>query len=385
VATGQQFPANWDESDYAWTLDLPGEGHSSPVAWEDRLFVTSADRATGESVLMAIDAARGKLLWEERFGGSVYPIHLSNSFASSSPAVDAHRVYLAWIDEGRVQMSGLTHEGERLWQQEIGSFQAKHGYGTSPVVLGERVLLAHDHLGDSAVVALDGASGNLQWRLPRRSGDAAYSTPAVWTAPDGTQQVIVQSTAEGLAGLQPDTGKVIWQLADVFPRRCVSSPLVAGDLVLGGSGAGSNGYSLVCVRPVTKPGSLPELVYELRKSVSQVPTAVALGDLLFIWHDRGVVTCRDLTTAEPYWQERVGGRYYSSPVIAGEKIYCASDAGEVTVLAASIEYELLGRTALGETCHATPLVHRGHMIWRTVGRIASLPAEIPTSDEGDQP
>jgi outer membrane protein assembly factor BamB len=166
----------------------------------------------------------------------------------------------------------------------------------------------------------------------------------------------------------------VWQLKDVFPVRCVGSPLVAGGLIFGGSGEGGNGKSFTAVRPPASTGGEATVAYQLSKSLPQVPTPVATDELLFVWSDRGVVSCYDLVTGEQHWMERVGGNYYGSPVIAGGKLYCIAADGEVVVLAADKQYKLLGRNELGEPSHATPIVHGGKMYLRTETALICLPA-----------
>jgi outer membrane protein assembly factor BamB len=151
--------------------------------------------------------------------------------------------------------------------------------------------------------------------------------------------------------------------------------LVAGELVFGGSGEGGNGKSFAAVKPPDGKNDKATVAYRLQKSLPQVPTPVASGDLLFVWSDKGVVSCYDLATGEPRWSERVGGNYYGSPIIAGNKLYCIASSGEVVVLAADKEFKLLGRNELGEASSATPVVHRDRMYLRTETSLACLPAE----------
>jgi outer membrane protein assembly factor BamB len=243
------------------------------------------------------------------------------------------------------------------------------------MVVDDTVIVANDNSGESFIVALDAATGEPRWRKSRAPGTESYATPAVWEADDGSHQIVVHSTAEGMAGLSPDDGAVLWQVNDVFPARCVSSPLVAGGLVFGGSGEGGNGKSFAAVKPAANKEEKATVAYRLQKSLPQVPTPVASGDLLFVWSDKGVLSCYDLPTGESYWSERVGGNYYGSPIIAGDKLYCIAASGEAVVVAADKQFKLLGRNELGEASSATPVVHGGKMYLRTETSLACLPAE----------
>jgi outer membrane protein assembly factor BamB len=373
VARGVSFPAVWTADDYQWKTTLPGKGHSSPVGWERTLFVTAGDPASGELALTALDAATGDSLWVRRFKSTPHHLHAANSYASSTPAADAERIYITWASPHSLAIAALTHDGDEVWRRDLGPLDYKHGFGGSPAVVDDLVIVANDNLADSFVTALDASTGEPRWRKSRAPGTESYATPAVWQAQSGPPQIIVHSTEEGMAGLSPADGSVQWQLDSVFPVRCVSSPLVAGGLIFGGSGEGGNGKSFTAVRPPASSGEPPTVAYQLSKSLPQVPTPVASGDLLFVWSDRGVVSCYDLATGDLHWTERVGGNYYSSPMIASDKLYCVAADGEVITLAVDKHYKLLGRSELGEASSATPIVHGGKMFLRSESAVACLP------------
>ena len=131
---------------------------------------------------------------------------------------------------------------------------------------------------------------------------------------------------------------------------------------------------MVAIRPGKFDGSvLPELAYKITKSAPYVPSAIAKDDLLFLWSDQGVLTCVRAATGEPVYEpKRIGGKFYGSPICVGDRLYCVSDAGEVVVVAAAPEYQLLGRTPLGEACHSTPAVANGVMFIHTFSHLVSL-------------
>jgi outer membrane protein assembly factor BamB len=375
VAADVSFPVSFSAADFEWRITLPGKGHSSPVAWGNRLFVTACDAATGELSLLALDATTGGELWTRRFDGAPHHLHAANSYASSSPAADANHVYLTLVADGALMAAALTHEGDPAWQRKLGPLDYKHGFGGSPAVVDDLLIVANDNSGESFVAALDASTGEPRWRRTRSPGTESYATPAAWTGDDGETQIIVHSTTEGMTGLAPEDGDVLWQLKEVFLARCVSSPLVAGGLVFGGSGEGGNGKSFTAVRPPTSAGGEATIAYQLTKSLPQVPTPVATDDLLFVWSDRGVVSCYELSAGKPLWTERVGGNYFSSPVIAGDKLYGIQADGEVVTIAADDQYKLLGRSELGEASSATPIVHRGRMYFRCESSLACLGPE----------
>ncbi|MCA9258797.1 MAG: PQQ-binding-like beta-propeller repeat protein [Planctomycetales bacterium] len=372
VSTAAGIPVAWQEQDYLWKTRLPGEGHSSPVVWDDRIFTTCADPVTGDRKLLAVDAPSGEILWEEDFGGEVYPVHHLNTFASGSPAVDAERVYIAFATPERLFLAALSQEGEEVWTQDLGPYASQHGFGSSPIVYKDMVILANDQLeveglqNQSFLVALDAATGELRWKSPRASVTAAYSTPFVITASDGAPQLVFSSQAEGLVGVDPASGAKLWGLA-VWDKRAVSSPFAAAGLVFGACGSGGGGNYIAAVAPPSPSSSLPpQVAYEMRNSAPYVPTGVAVDGRVYLVSDKGVATCIRAADGSQVWRTRLSnGEYYASPIVVQDRVYAISTEGVVTVFAAEDEYRLLGESTLGEECRSTPAVSGGRLILRT--------------------
>jgi outer membrane protein assembly factor BamB len=363
------IPTKWEAKNFLWKQPMPGVGHSSPVIWDGRVFITSADPKTGAQIISAFDATTGKSTWEKRFDAGKYHMNSLNSLASSTPAVDAEHLYPMWLEDGHVIVVALTHDGNELWRRDIGPFEETHGFGKSPIVAGDLVIVANDSQAESAIVAVDRMSGEVRWKLARPAGITAFATPCVLDTDSKEKTLLATSTASGLTAINVETGKIIWQgLTDSLIQRCVASPIVAGGMVLVSCGQGGNGKVLVAARPGDKDHG-PQEVYALKQGIPNVPTAIVAGDLLFLWHDRGVVSCYDLLTGHQNWRERVGGDYHSSPIRIGSRIFCVSMSGEVVVLAADKHFEVLARNPLNEACHATPAVANGRLYLRSESKL----------------
>lgn len=366
VSDAATIPATWTEKDYNWKVELPGGGHSSPVVWGDRLFVTSADAESAKRILLCLKAADGTTLWKREYESKPCPLNGLNSYAVTTPAVDAQRVYMAWGTPDEQPVVALDHDGKDLWRRDLGPFQSQHGHGPSLIAMGATVIVPNDQLGKSFLAALDAATGKTLWETERNSRRAAYSTPCVYQADGRAAELIFTSTAHGITSVDPVTGKVNWEAGDVFPERVVSSPVVAGGLILGTCGTAGKGRSVVAVRPPAKgSAAAAEVAWELKKDAPYVPTSVCRGGLVFTWTEGGVVQCLRAATGEPVWRERVDGNYYASPVCVGGRIYNVSTKGDVVVVDAAEQFKLLGRNPLGEKSHATPAVAAGRMYLRT--------------------
>jgi outer membrane protein assembly factor BamB len=370
VATN--LPARWGDQDLHWKARLPGSGHSSPVLWGNRLFVTAADNGADRFSVVCLDADDGRPLWQRDLPAPHYALHRNNTFATSTPATDPERVYVPRVAGRNLLLTALSHEGESVWEFQAGTFSSEHGLGLSPVVHEGRLIFSKDHDEAGDIVALDPGTGRLLWKTRRSPGRVDYSAPFVFGGSHGEEWLIFNSQEDGICAVEPATGKVAWQSDRVLRMRSVSSPIAAAGLLFGSCGSGGGGNYLVALRPPARVGEKPALAYEVRRSAPYVPTPLALGPLLFLWSDAGVVTCVRAETGEAVWQERVGGNFFSSPVCADGKLINVSTTGEVVVLAAGDKYELLGRTPLGEMSHATPAIALGRLFIRTLQHVVCV-------------
>jgi len=299
-----------------------------------------------------------------------------NAYASSTPALDEKHVYMLWATpESYTVLASDRRDGRERWRRDLGPYVAEHGFGCSPVVFGDVVIVSNDQDGPSSIVALDCSTGETKWVLPRETVKAGYSTPGIYRPLDGPAELILNSWGHGISSFDPFTGRLNWEL-DVFEHRVVGSPVVAGRLIWAGAGTGGSGKRSVAVRP-GKPsaGVEPALVHDIVGSLPYVPTSVARGNLVFLWYDKGVVTCIDAPSGEIRWRERIGGDFFSSPVRVADRLYCISREGEMVVLAASERFQELARFSLEEPSNATPAVSDGVMYVRTLSHLMAIGGE----------
>jgi outer membrane protein assembly factor BamB len=359
------IPSTWTPEDILWKQTLPGIGRSSPVIWDETLYLTYADPDSGAQIISAYDVANGARLWQKQFDAAKYHINDLNSLASSTPAVDDKYVFVLYLQEGDVKIVALNHAGQEVWRQSAGPFQEVHGFGISPIVVDDLVYVARASGAQSEVTAFDRATGAIRWTLPQKAGTTAFSTPCLLD-PNAAQKILLTtSTTAGLVAIDALTGKTAWHgFQDELDQRCVASPIVSNGLVFVGCGQGGNGKLLLAVRPGSEK-SPPAESYRIKQSVPQVPTPIVAGDLLFVWTDRGVVSCYDIPTGKQHWRERIGGDFHSSPIRIGNRILCLSRTGDAIVLAADKSYRLLARNSLNGFCAATPAVANHRLFIRT--------------------
>ncbi|MCS7045344.1 MAG: PQQ-like beta-propeller repeat protein [Gemmataceae bacterium] len=347
----------WTEQDRLWKVRLAGKGHSSPVLWGKFVFATSGSAADGLRYTQALDRTTGTVLWTKTLAGTKHRHHDDNSWASGTPAADAQRVYVPFASPADYLIVAYEHDGREAWRVDLGPYQSGHGFGSSLLVYDGLVIVPYEHEGQSSILALDAATGAKRWQAPRRSR-TTYATPCLHRPPGRPAELIAVSYEHGITALDPKTGALLWSL-DVFDKghieTSIASPVCAGELVLGCSGWLGVRKEVVAVR-TSAPADKPRIAYTLTRGCPLVPTPLVRGDLLFLWDDDGIVTCADVQTGKTHWQERVDGRYYSSPICAGDRLINVSRAGEVVTLAATRQFRELGRFSLGEGSFSTPAV-----------------------------
>jgi outer membrane protein assembly factor BamB len=389
VSHAKTIPTELTPADINWKIELPGVGHSSPVLWGDRVFLTCSGEKEGGLSVLCYAVADGKLLWKHDFPLRPFAHHKFNSFASATPAVTKSAVYVVWNEPEHYFLTALDHEGKQLWQRDFGPFVSQHACGVSPIVVEDKVILGgeqdgqefvagSDRSGQSFVAAVNAETGATIWQTPRKSVVVAYSTPIVRESKDGRPALIFNSQGHGIYMVDAYSGKVLWEYAGAFDKRSVSSPFMAGDLIFGSCGSGGGGNRLVAVKAGDATGTgKAELAYEVKKSAAYVPTGLAVGDLVWIWSDGGIVTCLHAPTGEIRFQERVGGNFFGSPIWVDGRLFAVSTSGEVDVVEASDKFKLLHRFPLGELCHSTPAVAGGRLYIRTEKHLLSLGGKAP--------
>jgi outer membrane protein assembly factor BamB len=385
VAENANTPASFTAKDFNWSVELPGKGHSSPVVIGNRIFVTCGDPGSARRSIVCVGLDDGQILWQRHYDSRTFRQHNDNSYASSSPAADAQHVYFTFTEPESYKVYCLDHGGKDVWSYDMGPWQSQHGAGPSPIVFEDLVIVPNDQDGPTAcLAALDVKTGQPRWKLPRTAGNASKSTPCIYQLKDGSPQVVVTNTANGMSGVDVRTGKVVWTNPGAGKMRAVGSPVAAEGMVVAmwGEGARNRG-GFVAVPPGSEGGSV-SIPFKVPTGAASpyVPSPVVKGDLMFLWSDAGIVNCIRTGDWKTVWQEqlfkgetprqRAAQEFYASPIVAGDKLYNVTKMGEVVCLRAGEKFEVLGRSALNEQCYATPAVVGNRLVIRTVGRLISV-------------
>ncbi|MFC1635317.1 PQQ-binding-like beta-propeller repeat protein, partial [Planctomycetota bacterium] len=383
IGDATNIPVKWTKSDFNWKVELPGGGHSSPVIWADKVFVTTGDQEAGLGTLLAFRVSDGQVVWRKDFKLAKHRVNKLNSYASATPAVDADCVYALWPTSNETMLVALDHEGNEVWKRTFGGVQNQHGAGSSPIVLDDIVVFTLEHESrntdaKSAWIAVNRNNGQTLWNLEREtSTKTAYATPIVYSQ-DNKLQLIFAGRTHGLTSVDPYKGTVIWEVPDAFTSRVVASLVISDDLIIGTNGDFGRGKRLFAIRPGSSDKSIqPTEAYKFDDNfMPYVPTCIAKDGLLFMFGDVGYVTCLRTATGEQLWRERPAKKFYGSPVWADGRLFCTTATGDVVVVKATESYELLAVNSLGEKCHSTPAIAGGRMYVRTFSHLFSVGSKV---------
>ncbi|QOV89504.1 PQQ-binding-like beta-propeller repeat protein [Humisphaera borealis] len=366
-------------ADIAWKTTLPGVGHSSPIVWGDRVYVTSADVDTLQRYVVCLSADTGKELWRHSGKFIQYRKHRDNSFASSTPAADELGVYVIFTTPQEYTLLALSHDGKERWSKSLGRYDSNHGGGSSPMLYGELLVINHDQeSGESALLAFDRKTGNPVWSLEgKTSGKAAMSTPTIWkpTASAAAkiavpEQLVYTTFGGGIAGADPKTGRRLWSASDVFFSRPIGSPQTTGDLVVGVCGEGTGNRALIAVRPDPTGAKPPELAYKLEQTGPHVPCPLIAGNNLILLNDLGQLSVCDVATGKIKWSQKLAGAFYGSPIIVGDVMWALSKTGDLFGIQIGEDAgKEICKLNLGGQCHTTPAIADGRMFVRTAGMV----------------
>lgn len=407
VAEGFDTPVRWDVADgdgVLWKTPIPGLGHSSPVVWGDRVFVTTAISEGDNSVkaglygditpvddpsvhvwkVLCLDKDSGDVLWERTAHEGVpqVPRHPKSTHANPSVATDGEHVVAFFGSEG---LYVYDMDGELLWDRSLGVLKsgffmvpdAQWGFAASPVIFDDTIIIQADVLGDSFLTALDVEDGSEVWRTPREDVPT-FSTPTVHELDDGSAVLVVNGFRQ-IAGYDPHSGEPLWHMEGTGDIP-TPTPVFAHGLVYLTSAHGP-GSPIYAVRAAARGEVDPEdagaeagLAWKREREGAYMPTPLVYGDYLYVIRDTGVLGVYDARSGEEVYRERLGrgGAFTASPVAADGKVYFTGEDGDVFVVAAGPEHELLAVNHLGEVTLASPAISEGMLLFRTQGHVIAV-------------
>ncbi|HTG95037.1 MAG TPA: PQQ-binding-like beta-propeller repeat protein [Pyrinomonadaceae bacterium] len=392
VSEEKNLPNTWNSgSNIKWKTAIPGRGHSSPIVWGNRIFLTTA--IEGEVVpgakavthmagdkeflhpdsigadrkhqfqVIAVDRKTGKIAWSQTaFEGTPYDNrHRKSSYAASTPATDGSNVYAFFGTEG---LYAYSIDGKLKWKADLGKLgTVGMGTGTSPIVYRDLVIVQCDEEnGESSfIVAMNKNTGKEAWRTPRKV-QVSWSTPLL--VQTSKRAELITSGTEFVIAYDPATGQELWRHNGV-KSNAIPSPVANNGVVFV-----SAGFPAKIAMAITLGGTgdlADTVLWKYAKGTAYVPSPILYGDYLYLTSDRGVLTCLDAKTGEVKYE---GGRvpvpatFTASPVAFDGKILLTSEDGDTFVVKAGPKHEILGTNSVGEPVYASPAVADGNIFIR---------------------
>ena len=408
VADGQNLPNHWNvesSENVLWKTAIPGMGHSSPVIWGNRLFVTTALSSDPSSVfqtkttgqidrrsdaskhtwrLFCLDKQSGTILWQKKVyeGEPRIHRHQKNSYASATPATDGKYIVAMFGSEG---LYAFTSDGDLLWKQDLGIIDSTASYdetytwgpASSPVIFRNLVIVLADGHRGSFLAAFDLATGKPVWRKERNL-ISSFATPNIYEGKDRAE--LVTNGAGTIISYDPRTGEELWRLKG-SSMNTTRTPVFAHDLFFVASGYRIR--PVFAIRPGAKgdislaegSASNASVAWSSQRDGPYMATPLVYGEYLYLLHTNGALACYRAKTGEPVYRQRVGEGadwFFASPVAADGKLYIPAESGDLYVVKAGATLEVLAKNPMQEVIMATPALSEGRMYIRTMGRVYAI-------------
>jgi hypothetical protein len=371
-AAGPPPPLTWSEGEHIdWKTPVPGRGFSSPVVVGGRVLVTSADEERQRQFVLCLDRTAGRPLWSRVVHeGGFMRRHPENSHASATPACDGHRLFCVFPNRGALHVTALEIDGSVAWSQAAGPFDLApdhEGYGSSPVLHGELVIINGDNRRAGFLAAFDRQTGRLQWRTERLSL-GSFGTPVVATLA-GRAQLLLSGT-HSVDGYDPGTGRLLWTCRGT--AEATANTVAFSDRLVFASG-GAPEKEMLCVR-ADGSGDVSDshVLWRSSRGVAYVPSLLHSSNRLYVVTDSGTARCLEAESGRVVWEERLAGAFKASPVLWGDRLYVGNESGQTFVLRAADRFELRATNALAEGAFATPAIAEGRIFLRTMHHLYCL-------------
>ncbi len=369
-------PTNWSETENVhWRTEIPGKAWSSPVAWGNSIFVTTATENGLSMSAVALDRKSGVIRWNREVFANTETqkdFHAFNSYASPTPVLDGQYLYVSFGVYGTAALK--PDSGEIVWQRR--DLQCNHyrGSGSSPILFHNLLIYHMDGYDKQFVVALNKTSGETVWKIDRvvdygtEDGDIkkAFGTPQIIEVmiPGATQSQIqmISTTSKAVLAYDPTNGKELWRVR-YSEFSSATRPLFDGKHIFLNTGFSKG--RLIAIGAGGK-GDITQthVAWEASKAIGNKPSPLLVGsDLICTLADNGILSAMNRASGEVVWQERLGGDFSASPILAGDRIYCLDEKGKGHVY--SIGGKQLGVNTLDGGCLASPAVVGDDLILRT--------------------
>jgi outer membrane protein assembly factor BamB len=378
ICREKNLPLHWSKTEnIRWRIALPDRGNSTPIVWENRVFVTQATEKDSRRTLICFDRENGKLLWQS---GVTYSeketTHQTNPHCSASPVTDGERIIASF---GSAGLYCYDFDGKEIWHRDLGKQAHIWGNAAAPIIHGDLCILNFGPGERTFLIALDKKTGRTAWQVDEPGGDYGEKKPGQekaewigsWSTPvvinfNGREEMLM-SFPKRVCAFDPKTGRELWTCSGLNPL-VYTSPLFSEGVVVG---MGGYGGSALAVKAGGKGDVTPtHRLWQIPKTKQRIGSGVIHEGYIYILNDPGVAECFELQTGKLVWEERLKGpgadsTSWSSMVLSDGKLYVVNHSGDTFVLKASPKFELLSTNPLNETTNGSLAVSNGDIFIRT--------------------
>jgi outer membrane protein assembly factor BamB len=358
IAGGSGYPTEWNGpsgTNIEWKIDITGVGKSSPVIWEDKLFITAAENKKCE--VWCINKKTGAVLWKQEASGipgepDVLPeMDSQGGLAVPTVATNGKQVCAVFANGNLVC---LSPDGKLIWSKNIGVPKSSYGYSSSVIIYENLLILQFDSNEKISLMGFDIGTGELKWETPRK-GRAVWSSPVLGNF--GGQPTVIINGNPNVTGYEPVTGKELWAVdcmsGDVAPSVAANSTHVF---------AVTDYARLAAI----KPGVVASIAWQDNTYTPDVSSPVANEEYLFLSTGNGDVVCYNQEKGDTLWTHYFSDQFYASPVIADSRLYLLDRSGVMHIVQAADKFKLIGESPLGEPADCTPAFSDKRIYIRTL-------------------
>jgi outer membrane protein assembly factor BamB len=422
VADGQSLPDTWDGTtgrNIRWKVPIPGLAHSSPIVWDDRIYVTSAissqanvtfkpglygegtaseDRSPQRWVVIALDRENGRTIWQQTAYEGVprEKRHIKATYANATPATDGKTIVAFFGSQG---LYAFDMNGRLRWKKDLGVLNTgaydlpeyEWGTASSPIIYKNLAIVQCDTQNESFVLAADLATGKTVWKTVRKELPS-WGTPTVYASSSGGGAELVTNASNFIRGYDPDTGAERWRLGG-SSKITAPTPVFAEGLIVVASGRAPE-RPIFAIRPggqgditpADNADSSAHVAWRKTGRGSYMPTPLIYKDVVYVLGNAGLLDAYDLRTGREIYRQRLehrGSGFSASPVAADTRIYLSSEDGDMFVVQTGAEFKLLAKNPMGEPLMATPAIAGSTMYVRGERQLFAVGRQAANSDRQD--
>jgi outer membrane protein assembly factor BamB len=371
ISSESQLPLHWTTTEHvAWRTPIPGEAWSSPIVYQNDIYLTTATDGGAVCRVLCVDRNTGDIRWNTEVHRQVVGAkRQQNSYATPTPLTDGQQVYAVFSDGCVV---ALDLAGNLVWKNAELKFYSLHGLGASPVLIDDVVVMPFDGSSPSdervgwkipwqeaKIIAFDTRTGERRWTGTRGESRVGHVTPILLES--GEQ--FVSAGGDRVQGFESRTGKQIWSIYSQG-EGVTPSPIMAGELIIT-----SSGFEEPTIRAIRMGGTgeitNTHIAWEQKRGVPVLASPLYVAPYIYTISRDNILQCLEAATGEIVWTERLSGVHSASPVFADGRIYILSEEGVTLVLRPGPVYEELARNSIGEVCKASMAVSQGHFFIRS--------------------